>query len=425
MNQDIHLVIDFGTTNSLVAYADSKGAHEPIHIPGQTEGTPVVRSLLYFQEDHEPVFGIEAQRLFVANNYEGRLLRSVKKFLAQESFKGTQIGQKFYRVEDILGAFLKYLKTGAEKVLEKSVDQVVLGRPARFSPSEKGDQLAHDRLLKAAQFAGFKEIDFLQEPLAAAQNYKKQLNGEKLVAVVDLGGGTSDFTIIKLSGKTFKAEDVLAVNGINIAGDVLDGSIMKNLVAPEFGSEVTYKLPMSDNILQMPPLVKDKLLSPPDIAFLKASDIQDFIDSIERSLTDEREQKKLDRLRVLVEDNLGFDLFERIEKSKVDVCVNNQAQFQFDYPELEMKKDYALSQFEDWSKNKVDQIFACFDETFRMAGVSNSDIEEVCITGGTSQVPIFKKRLSQLFAEDVLNTNEHFQSVTRGIAVYAHEKYYA
>ncbi len=93
MNQDIHLVIDFGTTNSLVAYADSKGAHEPILIPGQTEGTPVVRSLLYFQEDHEPVFGIEAQKQFVANNYEGRLLRSVKKFLAQESFKGTQIGQ--------------------------------------------------------------------------------------------------------------------------------------------------------------------------------------------------------------------------------------------------------------------------------------------------------------------------------------------
>ena len=125
----------------------------------------------------------------------------------------------------------------------------MLGRPAVFSLVESEHQLAIDRLEKAARLAGFKEISFCPEPVAAANQFKNELDSRKLVLVADFGGGTSDFTILYLDRDGFKAKDVLAIDGINVAGDRYDGALMREFIAPHFGADISYQLPLSKNIL--------------------------------------------------------------------------------------------------------------------------------------------------------------------------------
>src|SRR5690606_9576768 len=128
---------------------------------------------------------------------------------------------------------------------------VVLGRPARFSTDEGRDQLAQSRLEAAARLAGFKNIEFFAEPLAAAYDYRQGITRDKLVLVVDLGGGTSDFTVIKVSHGSQSQSEVLSLGGVSIAGDAVDGEIMTHKVAKHFGCDVKYRMPLSSNILTM------------------------------------------------------------------------------------------------------------------------------------------------------------------------------
>ena len=136
------------------------------------------------------------------------------------------------RLEDLIGYFLLEMKKRAERTLGVEVTDVLLGRPAKFSNDPVKDGLAQFRLQKAAQLAGFKTVSFLPEPLAAALDLRKRLTEMKTVLVVDLGGGTSDFTVIRIGPKEFESSDVLAIGGVSVAGDAVDGEFMKTHVAP-------------------------------------------------------------------------------------------------------------------------------------------------------------------------------------------------
>ncbi|MGE3973349.1 MAG: Hsp70 family protein [Bdellovibrionales bacterium] len=408
--------IDYGTSNSLLAAVKDGKSVDPIPLDRDNADPTVFRSLMFFPNEGGAVFGKAAIRAYDEKRAEGRLFRSVKKFLPIQSFRGTMMGSDFYELSELIGRFLREMKSRADTYFDQNVDSVILGRPARFSLNDEDDRLAQERLERAARFAGFKHIEFYPEPLAAAHEFRKHLTEEKMVLVVDLGGGTSDFTVLKLGPKPFKPSDVLAVGGTPVAGDALDSSIMTGKIAPYFGSEAKYRLPLSSNILTMPADIKYKLGSPPDIALMTKVEVMSFLKSVQKAALNDTDKQKIDRLFTLIEDNLGFRIYESIETLKRDVCQGLKAIFDFPYPDIEIKTEFTPDEFHQMSAANIAKIFASMDETVKAAGVENSDIDLVCCTGGTAKVPEITRGLEARFGKATIEQFKNFHSVIQGLA---------
>ena len=418
---DIVYAIDFGTSNTLLAGAKQGQAFQPIDIDPRGKQKSILRSLMYYPLGGEPSFGQSAIDQYSEEYGEGRFLRSIKKFLPMESFKGTRINNKHYSLEDLIGRFLRELKQRADQNFNEDVTSVVLGRPARFSMDADKDRLAQSRLQAAAEAAGFKQVSFFAEPLAAAFDYRRQIDSEKLVLVVDLGGGTSDFTVIRLRPSGFSDQDVLGLGGVSVAGDAMDGSIMKSRIAHHFGAEVRYKMPMSNNVLEMPPMIKEHLSSPADITLMSRQDIQSFLVEVRKASVEKNSEQMFDQLSCLISENLGFPIFEEIESAKRQACSQSKARFCFQRADIDVVEEFNYQDFLNDSRWAMDKIFVEMDEVLAQAGVSAEQVDSICMTGGTSKIPAVKNHLQSRFGASKLATTEGFHSVIQGLAERAQD----
>ncbi|MGE0527912.1 MAG: Hsp70 family protein [Bdellovibrionales bacterium] len=421
MKGKIIYAIDFGTSNSLLAAATADSTGKPIPLDFGHSDPTVMRSTMYFSTRDSVWFGEDAIRTYLIESGEGRFIRSIKKFLPSTNFSSTQIGTKAYTLEDLIGRFLREMKLRADRHFNHDVRSVVLGRPARFSNAQKAEDLAQQRLQRAAAAAGFEEIHFFPEPLAAAFDYRQGLVEEKLVLIVDLGAGTSDFTVIRLKPDSFESDDVLSLGGISVAGDALDGSIMAGKIAPHFGSQVKYRLPMSSNVLTMPADLRFRLSSPADITLMSKSDIMGFLEEVNRCTIDKKDSERLDRLFTLIDENLGFAVFDEIEACKRAVCEGTRGLFQFRHPDIQIQEDLSAEEFEALSEVKIRSIFSTMDQVISASGVCPTDIDLICCTGGTSKVPAVRSHLMRRFGVDKIRTLQSFHSVIQGLAERARD----
>lgn len=413
--------IDYGTSNSLLAATDGETVTTPLELdPGAPDPT-VLRSVLFFPHQNLCFYGSDAVKEYSEAQGSGRLIRSIKKYLPSESYQGSWIEDRVVKLEDLIGFFLLEMRKRASRALDVDVTSAVLGRPAKFSEDPVKDKLAQYRLEKAAQFAGFKDVTFVPEPLAAAFDLRQRLESDKTVLVVDLGGGTSDFTVIRLSKKPFRNEDVLAIGGVSVAGDAVDGEFMKSQVAPFFGSKVKYRVPLGSNVLTMPGSLLDHLCSPADIAQLRKSDHFEFFKSVQRWAVKDEDKRRLDRLFALVEDQLGFQLFEEIDRTKRGFSVSDRAEFRFDSPGIEIEFDIHAVDFEVAIGRPVDAILASLDETLKQAQVEASDIDVVYCTGGSSKLGLVQKGLRRRFPPERIVGRDFFHSVIQGLTARAKE----
>ena len=409
--------IDYGTSNSLLCAADSSGVTAPIALDSEALDPTILRSLLYFPHMNEVHYGARAIHEFVARDMQGRFIRSIKKYLPIKSFVGTFVDERPINLENIIGLFLGEMRRRANLHFQADVDSVVLGRPARFSNDPEADAFAQYRLERAARLAGFKHIDFCPEPVAAAYSFRKQLTSAKTVLVADYGGGTSDYTVIRIGPNDFNERDVLAIGGISIAGDALDGAFMRGRISPYFGADVTYKVPFGSNVLKMPVGLIDKVCSPADIVLLRGRDTLEFFRNVRTWSLGQHDKNKMDRLFALIEDQLGFDVFERIDQVKRTLSNQNEAVFEFSYPTLEKIVDKVTRRdFETIIDGQIEQILTSLDETVLAAGLKHADIDIVCCTGGTSKVPALHRALALRFGEDKLTSHGFFHSVVQGLA---------
>src|ERR1044072_8004487 len=235
--------LDFGTTNSAIAVA---GSDRQASLATFAGGVGAFRSILYFpakergsQEKLETKAGPAAINSYLDADTKGRLIVSIKSYLASSLFTSTSINGRNYTLEDLIAIILRRLRTAAMEQFDTGASQVVLGRPVRFSGADtvEDEKLALQRLTAAAELAGFKQISFELEPVAAAYQYETQLDRDELVLIGDFGGGTSDFTLARLGPGRKKAghSPVLGTSGVAIAGDTFDSRIMMRLVAPKLG----------------------------------------------------------------------------------------------------------------------------------------------------------------------------------------------
>ncbi len=351
------LAVDFGTSNSLATVATRDGHTAPIILDSDAPDATVFRTLLYFPHEDECFYGQRAIAEYQNNLGQGRFIRSIKKFLPVQSFAGSWIENRMVRLEDLVGLFLLEIKKRTEKIHGEKIDKILLGRPAQYSEDVSADKLAVYRMQKAAEIAGFKETYFFEEPLAAALDFKSTLTDWKTILVVDLGGGTSDFTVMKIGPGAFEQSHVLAKGAVSIAGDLIDGRCMADIFAPDFGSEVQYRVPLGSNILTMPRSLLEKICSPADIAQLMKNDYMHFLKQVENWAINTKDKEALHRLFVLCEDQLGFAFFEQIEAMKKGFEDEPGFQFEFPYPEIEISRTVKQTQFANAISTPIEKIF--------------------------------------------------------------------
>ena len=274
---------------------------------------------------------------------------------------------------------------------EPEVRRVLLGRPVHFDGED--DAFAESRLRKAAELAGFEEVHFLAEPVAAARAFGAAADREELALIGDFGGGTSDFTVLRMGPRALRREDVLAVGGVAVAGDALDASLMRAQVGRHFGAEVRYRAPFGTNVLRMPqgdraaPLLARAPLHAPAARHRELPRRRAPVVAVRGGPPD-----RMDQLTALVEETQGFHLFEAIERAKRELSSESDAEIVFSHPGIEVREPVTRAGFEEASRREVDEILRCLDETVRAAGVGFGDIGVVCCTGGTAQGPADRRR---------------------------------
>ncbi len=412
-----YYAVDFGTSNSLLSHVSKDGVITPV--PLEEDGGLVLRSLFYTPEHNIWFFGKEAIKEYISADGEGRFFRSVKKFLPERNYNGTIVFNKTMNISDIVATFLGEMRRRANKFTGENVEKIVLGRPALYSLDATDDKLAQDRMQKACELAGFKEVVFCPEPVAAGLAYGHGNSGQKIILIADFGGGTSDFTLMKLHSGNFSKDDILGLSGIFKAGDAMDGMMMKDFIAPHFGSRFEYKIPGGNNILTFPRQLLTKICSPAHITHLRERDTWEFLQHIQKFALSPEGTKQMHQLFTLVECQLGFPLFDEIEKTKVRLGKSSEAEFKYSYSEMIIQERIAKDEYEKSIHPAVEEIMSTMMEVFKQSGVSISEVSQVCLTGGTSQLNLIRERLREIFGAQKLIEYNIYQSVVNGLAQYA------
>ena len=419
MSKSPILAIDFGTSNSLVGCVYNGEKTLALPIDDLNSDPTMMRTLLYFPEPDVCYYGQRAIDEFLENDMDGRLFRSFKTHLPNQAYLGTMFKNRVLSLESIIGLFLLELKKRAELAIGQKVTHVVMGRPARYSMDEVADGFALHRMEKACQFAGFTNVQFVPEPLAAAFDYRRQATEEKTILIGDFGGGTSDFTIMRINPKEFSKKDVLAIEGCPLAGDALDSIFMSNKLNEYFGAKTRYMLPMSSNVMTMPPGVTMRLNHPAHIVHLKDKETYEFVREVKKCALTPKDGAGVDRLFALIEDNQIFPFFESIEASKKELSKSDKSNFKFDYPDIEVYETFSAEQFTTWANDIKNNIILALDRSLQQAGLTEKDIDLVCLTGGTSKVPLIRAEFEKRFGIEKLQTQEEFHSVTAGLVEVA------
>ncbi|MBL7544080.1 MAG: Hsp70 family protein [Bdellovibrionaceae bacterium] len=412
---DTILAIDFGTSHSLVGALHDGQRIDDLAIDPFSHDPTLMRTLLYFPTPDQCFYGAEALKKYTEFEMEGRLFRSFKSHLPNKYYLGTVFENRILSLENMIGLFLLELKKRAEAVLKTHVTKAVIGRPARYSMDPVADEFAIHRMRKAAEYAGFTDVKFVPEPLAAALEFRRGIHQEKTILIGDFGGGTSDFTIMKITPNEFQKKDVLAVEGCPLAGDALDSVFMSSRLNRGFGAQTKYRLPMSNNLLTMPVSVMDRLNKPAQIVHLKERDTYEFIKEVRKCALRAEDKNAIDRLFIMLEDQQIFAFFEEIEKTKKDLSTRPTSVFKFDYPDLETNEVFSGVEFEDWSVKIKSEILSALDRCLSQAGLASSQIEHVFLTGGTAHVPFIQNEFIRRFGTEKMQTKKFFHSILSGL----------
>jgi hypothetical chaperone protein len=418
--------LDFGTTNSALALAAPDGG---VRL-AQFGGGATFRSILYFEEtdgsrnNPRVIAGPDAIQSYLNARASGRLIQSMKSYLASRLFQQTQILGETYALEELIGILLRYLRKSAEAQFGDLGTTLVAGRPVHFSGTKDNadDDFAISRLRVAFRNAGFEDVHFLPEPVAAAYKYQQSLNHEELVLIADFGGGTSDFSLVRLPAKQSSKEGaqtaVIGTDGVGIAGDMFDSKLVRNLVAPMFGLGSCYKTQFGKT-LTVPNWLYEHLERWHYLSFLKTRKNMELLRQIRFHALD---PAKIEALIDLVDHDLAYRLYRAIEASKCALSSEPATEFHFEEASVMIDTPVARAQFETWIDPEVRQISACIDRLLTSCGVAPRDIDAIFMTGGSSFVPAVRRVFEEKVGAGVpIRTGQEFTSVAEGLAIYAAE----
>jgi len=419
--------LDFGTTNSAIAVADAGREASLARFGEGSDSTTSFRSILYFPPRDrsstvkpETKAGPDAINSYLEADTKGRLILSVKSYLASRLFTSTHINGRNYTLEDLIAIILRRLRTAVIEQFDVSANSVVMGRPVRFAgaETEADETLALDRLRSAAELAGFSEVTFELEPVAAAYQYETQLDHDELVLIGDFGGGTSDFTLAHLGPgrKRTGRNPVVGTSGVAIAGDTFDSKIMLNLVAPKLGLGSHYV--SLGKQLPVPVWLYSQLSSWHRTFLLKDPKTMAVLREVKNQAS---EPDKVTALMQIIAENLGYALYRAVESTKVGLTTNETADFLFTHSAMNMEDTLERWRFESWIQPDIQNIATCVKTLFSQHNVNYQDIGSVFLTGGSSFVPYVRRFFAKTFGSHKLKGGEELITVAKGLALRALE----
>ncbi|MCF7203275.1 Hsp70 family protein [Pseudomonas oligotrophica] len=409
--------IDFGTSNSTVGWW-RPGQDPLIALEGDE---PTLPSVVFFNlEERRPVYGRQALAEYL-EGYEGRLMRSLKSLLGSRLLKSeTTVLGSAMPFRDILGLFLGTLKTRAEAAAGRSFEQVVLGRPVFFVDDDpQADREATEMLEAAARKLGFRDISFQYEPIAAAFDYESRIEREERVLIVDIGGGTSDFSLVRLSpARRALAErqaDILATGGVHIGGTDFDKQLSLAGVMPLFGYGSRMK---SD--APMPTSTHLNLATWHTINAVYAPASQRALQSMRYDILD---PTGIDRLFSLIEQRAGHWLAMQVEQGKIALTEAERHVIDFARIEPQLQAELSRGGFDTAIEPLLERIGRSIDELLLAAGLGRDEVDTVFFTGGSSAVPALRRCVAKRLPEARHVEGNRFGSIGAGLAIEAHKRY--
>ena len=411
------LGIDFGTSNSTVGW-HRPGAESLIALE---QGKITLPSVVFFNiEERRPVYGRLALHEYL-EGYEGRLMRSLKSLLGSKLIKhDTSVLGTALPFKDLLGMFIGELKKRAEADADRSFEQVVLGRPVFFVDDDPAaDQEAEDTLADVARKIGFKDVSFQYEPIAAAFDYESGISREELVLIVDIGGGTSDFTLIRLSPDRHhlaeRQSDILATGGVHIGGTDFDKQLSLQGVMPLFG----YGSKMKSGAL-MPTSYHLNLATWHTINAVYSQKSQLALGNMRYDIED---ALGIDRLFKLIEQRAGHWLAMEIEASKIELTDQPSRQIDMRRVEPELTVELTRALFEDAIGSLLQRVRSSVSELLNKAGVTESQVDTVFFPGGSSGIPALRNRVAAMLPNARHVEGNIFGSIGSGLAIEARKRY--
>lgn len=405
---------DFGTSNSAVASCGDRGGASLVElVPGHSS---IPTAVFFSLEDGRPHFGREAIARYLLRD-EGRLLRSLKSILGSDLYDDkTSVGARRIAFADIVAAFIGFARNASG-----AGDSIVLGRPVHFVDDDaEADARAERQLRAAAIQAGFRHVEFQFEPIAAALDYEQSVGREERALVMDIGGGTSDFSIVKVSphgvGKVDRKSDILAFAGVHVGGNDLDRLFSLATLMPHlgFGSKL-----------------KTKNMNPPPWYYLDLSTWQRINNLYEGKVIreivgirrDSTEPEKIERLLKVLERRLGHELLGQIEAAKIALSRDEETRLASVAFERGQQLKLSRARFEKSVAEAVARIGRTIRTTLEMAAVAPGDIDTVFVTGGSSALPILRSLIATELPSSRIVTGDAFGSVATGLALDARRRF--
>lgn len=425
--------LDFGTTNSALALTGRDGRSELVRFETREGPSSTFRSVLFFDpSERDPRGGVPAHagpralEHYRDATVPGRLIQSLKSYLATDLLRATTVFERRYTLEELIALILRGIRAqcgGALGEPSSVVRGAVVGRPVRFSNADtpEDEQRALDRLRASLALAGLEDVTFEYEPVGAAYFYESRLDHDELVLIGDFGGGTSDFCLVRVgpgARRDPSAKRILGTEGVGLAGDVFDGEIVDAVVSPRLGKGSAYRSYLDGKDIPVPSWLYERVRRWHHLSFLKSKETLRFVREMRDQCPDPR---ALSALLHLVEDDLGFDLHRVVEGSKVRLSRDEQVALRFVDPPVDIDVPVARGDFERWIAADLAALRACIDRLFASTGASPSDVDRVFLTGGTSMVPAVRQIFVDRFGEHRLRAGDELTSVASGLALRAKE----
>lgn len=409
--------LDFGTSNSTVGHV-APGRPDLLALEASHTSLP---SAVFFNVDEDTVhFGRDAMSRYL-EGYEGRLVRALKSLLGTSLLDShTEVGGRPLSFRYLLEVFMGELKRRAEQAAGREFEYAVLGRPVFFVDGKpEADQLAEDTLAQIARKIGFREVSFQYEPIGAALHYERTLDREELVLVADIGGGTADFSLLRLSPErsrhTDRKDDLLANGGVHIGGTDFDRALSLAAAMPLFGLGTR-----SHSGAELPSRLFFQLATWHTIpmAYTRAAwaDLQQLY-----RMTGDHES--LDRLSRLLDQQAGHWLAARVEEVKI--ALSDATQAPLDLGELcpGLSRVVDGEMFSEATRDLVERIGQAVVEVLSQAGVNAGDVDTLFFAGGGSGVSPLRAQIASQVPAARIQQSDLFGSIGSGLAVEASRRY--
>jgi hypothetical chaperone protein len=431
--------IDFGTSNSGVAVYDGRRV-QLLPVDPKNVLPEVIKTVLYITKDYRASIGQEAVENYYRDNVNrqrryvkqwageidvrgadmfyvrdiyvfvdelkpGRLLQYLKTALRKDGYAGTQIFERYYTVGDLAKTYLGLLKQRAENVLGESIEAVTLGRPVKFSESPEQDHKAQETLREAAYEAGFKEVDFELEPIAAALDYEQSITKSQNVVIFDFGGGTLDIAVMRLGDP--RTRQVYASGGVDIAGSDFDRAIIEKRMLSHFGL---------GHVKHQPEII-DMIHAIPDWMALPELGTPINKNILDKAIHAGTSPIQMKALQGLIYNELAFTFYNRVEAGKIALSNDGATIISLEDKDIALWELYTRHQLESDIYHYLIDVEKVLFDTIAKSGLEPAEIDAVVKTGGSSNIPLFTEMLVRIFGKEKVKQSSSFTSVVAGLAI--------